>query len=83
MNEFDDEIVWVKDGHHLIDAESYERRYSIDSSRSVTPGYYVAEWPGESAVRHFLDEHLVLTGPYRTRKDAQSAARARTATSGG
>jgi len=83
MTEFDDEIVWVKDGHHLIDAESYERRYSIDSRRSVMPGYYVAEWPVDSAARHFLDERLVLTGPYRTRRDAQVAARARIATSGG
>jgi hypothetical protein len=67
------EIVWIKDTYRLIDAESYERTYGAANRRTLTPGYYIAQWPPGTENPHFLHDGLVFTGPFKTRQSAIAA----------
>ncbi|MCC6534382.1 MAG: hypothetical protein IT531_17660 [Burkholderiales bacterium] len=67
------EIVWIKDGYRLIDAESYERTYSAAEGRTLPTGYYIAEWPAGTANPHFLHDGLTFTGPFPNRHRAAAA----------
>lgn len=75
MNGYGDcaEVVWAQDDFRLVDAESYERRYTTHDGRPLACGYYVARWPSGTRNPHFLDGRLVFEGPYQTRHAAQAA----------
>jgi hypothetical protein len=56
----------------LVDAESYQRRYSTCSGQPLTPGYYVVNWPEHIRARRF-NEHAVFHGPFNSRMEAHAA----------
>lgn len=66
------EVVFVVDSLHLIDSESYQRRYHC--GRRLEPGCYVVRWP-EPTVRPYYDESAEFRGPYLSRRVAELAAR--------
>jgi hypothetical protein len=67
------EVVWIKDRHRLIDAESYERTYGSDGGPEICSGYYIARWPAGTPDRHFLHPDVVFLGPYDSRRAAETA----------
>jgi hypothetical protein len=67
------EIVWVKDEFHLIDAESYERRYRRPANEPLARGYYIVTWPPEAANGDEFDETAEFTGPFKERRAAEEA----------
>ena len=67
------EIVWIKDGYRLVDAESYERTYSAAEGRTLSAGYYIAQWPPGTTNPHFLHEKLRFIGPFESRRSAMDA----------
>ncbi len=67
------EIVWIKDGYRLVDAESYERTYSAVEGRSLIAGYYIAHWPPGTTNPHFLHDKLSFKGPFDSRRSAAAA----------
>ena len=69
------EIVWIKDGYRLVDAESYERTYSAEEGRSLCSGYYIAKWPPGTTNPHFLHDQLRFIGPFDSRRSAAAALR--------
>ena len=66
------EVVFVIDAEHLVDSESYQRRYRTD--RPLVPGCYVVHWPGPPHARRY-DEAAEFRGPYASRRVAERAAR--------
>ena len=64
------EIVWIKDGYRLVDAESYERTYSAAEGRNLSAGYYIAQWPPGTTNPHFLHDELRFIGPFDSRHSA-------------
>lgn len=66
------EIASVIGDHKLVDAESYERRYSQPDGLPLAPGYYVVYWPEHIRNRRF-DEHALFHGPFRQRPEALAA----------
>jgi hypothetical protein len=66
------EVVCVLDSQHLIDSESYQRRYHC--RRHLEPGCYIVLWP-DSAERLDFDETAEFRGPYSSRRIAEVAAR--------
>lgn len=73
------EIIRIRTGFRLFDAESYERTYRRPDGLPLAPGYYVVSWPTDIPIRRF-DENAVFTGPFKDRRDA-SSMRARLANS--
>jgi hypothetical protein len=71
------EIVWIKDGYRLVDAESYERTYSAAEGRTLSAGYYIAQWPAGTSNPHFLHEKLCFIGPFESRRSALDALHSR------
>ena len=69
------EIVWIKDGYRLVDAESYERTYSAEEGRNLPSGYYIAKWPPGTTNPHFLHDKLRFIGPFESRRAALAALR--------
>jgi hypothetical protein len=67
------EIVWIKDGYRLVDAESYERTYSAAEGRTLSTGYYIAQWPPGTTNPHFLHDQLRFFGPFESRHSAAVA----------
>lgn len=67
------EIVWIKDGYRLVDAESYERTYSAAEGRGLSSGYYIAQWPPGTTNPHFLHDRLRFIGPFESRHSAAAA----------
>jgi hypothetical protein len=67
------EIVWIKDGYRLVDAESYERTYSAAEGRTLSAGYYIAQWPPGTTNPHFLHDQLNFIGPFDSRRSAAAA----------
>lgn len=70
------EIVWIKDGYRLVDAESYERTYSAEEGRTLSTGYYIAQWPPGTTNPHFLHDQLRFIGPFESRHSAAVALNA-------
>ena len=66
------EIVAVIRDFWLIDAESYQRKYSTKHGQPLAPGYYVVNWPEHIRARRFND-HAAFHGPFELRKEAQRA----------
>ena len=66
------EIVAVIRDFWLVDAESYQRRYCTNHGQPLAPGYYVVNWPEHIRARRF-NEHAVFHGPFKLRKEAQTA----------
>lgn len=69
----DREVVRVHRPFHLIDAESYERRYRTAGGQSLASGYYSVTWPATVRVRRF-DEQARFVGPFPTRAAAEAVA---------
>ena len=67
------EIVWIKDAYRLVDAESYERTYSAAEGRTLSAGYYIAQWPPGTNNPHFLHDDLRFIGPFESRHSAAAA----------
>jgi hypothetical protein len=67
------EIVWIKDAYRLVDAESYERTYSAAEGRTLSAGYYIAQWPPGTTNPHFLHDELRFIGPFESRHSAAAA----------
>jgi hypothetical protein len=67
------EVVWIKDRYRLVDAESYERTYGSERRGTIQSGYYVAQWPPGTCNPHFLHDQLAFVGPYKSRREAESA----------
>ena len=68
------EVVWVKDGARLVDAESYERTYALGDGATLVAGrYYVARWPPDTPNPHFLHARTVFDGPFESRREAEAA----------
>jgi hypothetical protein len=67
------EVVWIKDGYRLVDAESYERTYGAEARSLVQSGYYIAQWPPGTRNPHFFHDRLAFLGPYKSRHEAESA----------
>lgn len=68
----DREVVRVHRPFHLIDAESYERRYRTAGGEPLPAGYYSVTWPLAVRVRRF-DEQARFAGPFATRAAAEAA----------
>lgn len=66
------EIVRIRDGFQLFDAESYERTYRRPDGVPLAPGYYIVTWPTDISIRRF-DENALFTGPFNSKHDASSA----------
>lgn len=66
------EVVRIRTGFRLFDAESYERTYRRPDGVPLAPGYYVVSWPTDIPTRRF-DESAVFTGPFKDLCDASSA----------
>ena len=66
------EIVAVIREFWLVDAESYQRRYSTNDGQPLAPGYYVVNWPEHVRARRF-NEHAMFYGPFKLRMEAQEA----------
>ncbi|MGZ8227390.1 MAG: hypothetical protein ACXWT3_12250 [Methylococcaceae bacterium] len=66
------EIVTIVRDFWLIDAESYQRRYSTKHRQPLTPGYYVVNWPEHIRARRF-NEDATFHGPFKLRDEARAA----------
>jgi hypothetical protein len=66
------EVVFVIDAEHLVDSESYQRRYQTE--RPLVPGCYVVHWSGPQEAPRY-DEAAEFLGPYVSRRVAERAAR--------
>jgi hypothetical protein len=66
------EVVFVIDAEHLVDSESYQRRYRTE--RALVPGCYVVHWAGSTNAPRY-DEGAEFVGPYASRSVAERAAR--------
>jgi hypothetical protein len=66
------EVVFVIDAEHLVDSESYQRRYQ--TGRPLVPGCYVVHWSGPPYAPRY-DEAAEFLGPYASRRVAERAAR--------
>jgi len=63
------EIVAVIRDFWLVDAESYQRRYSTNDGHLLAPGYYVVTWPEHIRARRF-NEQAAFHGPFKLRNEA-------------
>lgn len=68
----DREVVRVHRPFHLIDCESYERRYRRADGRALPAGFYLVTWDGCAGARRF-DEDARFTGPFRSRAEAEAS----------
>jgi hypothetical protein len=66
------QIVNVLDAVHLIDCESYQRRYRTRDAQPLAPGHYVVLWEETAEQRHF-DEQATYVGPYKSSWHAKAA----------
>jgi hypothetical protein len=66
------EVVFVIDAEHLIDSESYQRRYRTE--RPLVPGCYLVHWAAQQDAPRY-DEAAEFLGPYVSRRVAERAAR--------
>lgn len=65
----DYEIVRVLDDRHLIDPESYQRRYTTMDGQGLPSGYYVV-MISEVSGRHRYDGLAEYVGPIKDRMHA-------------
>ena len=66
------ETVVVLKGGHLIDCESFQRRYSRADGRELAPGAYVVSWPDNTGFAEY-DASASFIGPYRLQRQAELA----------
>jgi hypothetical protein len=66
------EIAHVIRGFRLFDSESYERHYHRPDGQSLSPGYYVVNWPKSARIKRF-DEQAIFRGPFGDRHEAEAA----------
>lgn len=65
------EIVKVIPNFQLFDAECYQRSYSTNHGKPLTPGFYIVSWPEMFQAKRF-DEYAAFHGPYKSRQEAQA-----------